>query len=111
MDASEAENAECQSAQPWIVQEGADHAIVDYTILGANSVGSIEYSIILDNASKTVYLAIDHVQTKGPKIHGIFRALGFSQDNLMISFHTIARKIENFTSSPDNLHETIEATR
>ena len=93
MDASASENAECQSEQPWSVQEAADQLqTVNYTILGTGSVDNLEFSMILDNKDQTVYLALSHIETNGSKFHRILQGLGFSQDNLMISFHTITKK-------------------
>ena len=98
-DASAAENAECQSAQPWSVQEGAPLAeATKFTILGTVSIDDIELTLVKDLANDEVHLALDHLNPKGNKPHKILEGLGFTQDHLMIPFHELALKIEAHTN-------------
>ena len=95
MNASEAEFAECQSGQSWIVQEAADQPVtVGFTILGTGSVDNIEFHSVLDIAQDEILLTVSHIDPKGSKAHKIFQGLGYSQNTLMQKFHVAAHKIE-----------------
>jgi hypothetical protein len=111
MDASEAENAECQSAPSWSEQQAADHRLPDVVTLGIGTLGRIQYSVVHDREDDKVYLHVSHIEPHGTMKEKIMQGLGFTQDINMIAFSDIVQKIHDFTRNPTNGQETIEPIR
>jgi hypothetical protein len=108
--ASEAEMAECQSAQAWSTQEAAVHQEPPYKIVGTFNFEDIEFIFIWNNDDNLIYLQASHIDPTGSWRHKILQGLGFFQEVIMLQFLDVADKIHQYTSQNTNVtnpHETI----